>query len=111
MDSRLEADVELESIAPPFRKFLDTMEVIDVWPTSVGQLLYMYVYYVCAMRYALRSRNNFEIRKFRKKYIRKDVRTTHTYIYIEKISIRITSVGLASARPNYYTGTTPYISY
>ena len=26
--------------------------------------------------------------------------TTHTYIYIEKISIDITSVGLTSARPN-----------
>ena len=40
-EGRLEADVELESIVPPFRKFLDTelsIEVIDVWLTSVGQL-------------------------------------------------------------------------
>ena len=50
--------------------------------------------------------NNFEIRKFRTE-IYTERRTAHTYIYtyihIEKISIDITSVGLASARPNHYS--------
>ena len=49
--ARLEADVELESIAPPFRKSIDTelsIEVIDVWPTSVGQLCVF-----CIIIYAL----------------------------------------------------------
>ena len=43
-----------------------------------------------------RMLNNFEMRIFRR-----DVREIHRYIYIEKISIEHTSVGLASARPNY----------
>ena len=45
-----------------------------------------------------RMLNNFEMRIFRR-----DVRDIHRYIYIEKISIEHTSVGLASARPNYTT--------
>ena len=40
--------------------------------------------------------NNFEMRIFRR-----DVRHIDIYIYIEKISIEHTSVGLASARPKY----------
>ena len=45
-----------------------------------------------------RMLNNFEMRIFRR-----DVRHIDIYIYIEKISIEHTSVGLASARPNYRT--------
>ena len=44
-----------------------------------------------------RMLNNFEMRIL----FRRDVRDIHRYIYIEKISIEHTSVGLASARPNY----------
>ena len=43
-----------------------------------------------------RMLSNFEMRIFRR-----DVRHIDIYIYIEKISIEHTSVGLASARPNY----------
>ena len=45
-----------------------------------------------------RMLNNFEMHIFRR-----DVRhiQRYIYIYIEKISIEHTSVGLASARPNY----------
>ena len=51
MWGRLEADVELESIALPLRKFLGTelsIEVIDVWPTAS-------MYYVYAMRCVQRT--------------------------------------------------------
>ena len=59
------------------------------------------------MRYGawLCLQNNFEIRKFRTE-IHTERRTAHMYIYTyiytyREISIDITSVGLASARPNY----------
>ena len=45
-------------------------------------------------------KNDFEISNFRTE-IYTERRTAHIYIHIEKISIDITSVGLASARPNY----------
>ena len=55
------------------------------------------------MRYGawLCLQNNFEIRKFRTE-IYTERRTAHMYIYTyREISIDITSVGLASAHPNY----------